>query len=141
MDEIDAYYKFQISSIGEKEKYNISPLFKEGNDKVLNQLFENYEKVIMHKVGPILDMDNYIHFSVNTAFGKDDKLNLLFIYSSKYPYGILKYSGNKDAVLFKITNDNTFEVFVFKNKAGNSLNYLQLMVDNDLPFIDMQIAS
>ncbi|MFD1631066.1 hypothetical protein [Pseudopedobacter beijingensis] len=141
MKEIDAYYKFQISSIDEKEKYKISPLFKEGNDKVLNQLFENYEKVIMHKVGPILDMDNYIHFSVNTAFGKDDKLNLLFIYSSIYPYGILKYSGNKDVVLFKITNDDTFEVFVFKNKAGNSLNYLQLMVDNDLPFIDMQIAS
>ena len=62
MGRVDAYYKFQISSIDEKEKYNISPLFKEGNDKVLNHLFENYEKVIMHKVGPILDMNNYIHF-------------------------------------------------------------------------------
>ena len=38
----------------------------------------------------------------------------------------------KDAVLFKIINDEIFEVFVFKNEKGNSLNYLQLLINGDL---------
>lgn len=134
MERIDAYYQFQINKINEVGiYYAITPLYKRGNDTLLNKLFECANQSKIRKIGPIPDMGDYISFDVNLSTREGVLLSISFQSSSlSYPYGIVRYPEMRDAVLFKIVNEEIFEVFVFKNEKGNSLNYLQLLINGDL---------
>ena len=63
MEELEAYYKFQIAKSKNTNVYNIIPLFKRGNNTVLNNLFEHSDDVRMVKTGPIGEMENYLSFN------------------------------------------------------------------------------
>ena len=47
-----------------------------------------------------------------------------------YPYGLVKCTGLKDAIIFRIEKD-VFHVFIAPNEKGHALNFLQLMMNGD----------
>ncbi|TKC01398.1 hypothetical protein [Pedobacter cryotolerans] len=133
MEGLDAYYKFEIQEIDNSENYKILPLFKRGNNMILNEIFASSEFLELTKIGPIADMNNYVAFEIKLK-AKFHKYLIVSLQSfdSILPFGVVKYENVKDAILFRITNENIFEIYVSANNKGHVLNYLQLMINGSL---------
>jgi hypothetical protein len=133
MSILTAYYKFQLVPANKTDGYTIKKIGKAGNSPHFNDLFI-YDKPVKYKIiwsnGII---DDYMVYPVSYATGHDDKRLLMFETASYlHPYGNINIAGSEDCTLFRISPDNTFEIFISADNANQTAQLLTMLIDGSL---------
>lgn len=132
MELITDYYEFKIVPNG--IRYLIKPIKKFGNQSLLNNIFKYHDKLWVHQCIPN-EIKDYVSYFIGTNNGLVSWLPLIFEMSlTNRGFGIFKSvnAEHNDAIIFKLDNEGTFEIFVIADKKADVLNYFQLMIAGDL---------
>lgn len=124
---LDACYTFEIDN-SNSIRCQIDRKLKKGNHDLFNKVYENHNKLWVHKVTP-LEISNYVGYVIGTSVGVVSWLPIVLETNTfAYPYGIVKtVTEHDDVILFKIVEENSFEVYILKDKKYDAINYLQLL--------------
>lgn len=130
---VHAYYlvKF-IYNKPSTGSFIIEPILKVGNQELLNRFFENKAIVKGSRVGPIEEMDGYIHYKMWYLSETLVKHSLL-LRSQTYvhPFGSVNTTSS-DCILFKDLGDGVMEIIISKDNVSQSAYILTLYSDGAL---------
>ena len=133
----DAYYKFKVITDSIKGQ-KIIPVSKMGNDRLFNLIFEKHKFLTFTNKPAVSDIEDYSCCMINYPHGLVSYLPVFFqSWTLNNKYGIIRHAELVDAKLFKLCEDNIFEVYILKDEKANLLNLLQLMHAGELD-ISMQ---
>lgn len=133
MRNIKYYSKFfRTQDANDPCVYNLERVEKWGNHELFNNVFEYHESARVNYYD-VPSMNNYLLYTVEGQPFRTKSFKILFEMSPvSYPYGIVRSEALDEVVLFKMTEVNTFEVYVIAKHASNVLNCFQLLIDGYL---------
>jgi hypothetical protein len=133
MSILTAYYKFQLVPSNKTDEYSIKRIMKAGNSPHFNDLFI-YDKPVKHKkIWSNGIIDDYVVYPISYGNGIDNKRLLMFETASfLHPYGNINIAGSKDCTLFRISPDNTFEIFISAGNTNQTGQLLTMLMDGSL---------
>lgn len=137
---IHAIYRFQLQQAWQTSMFLLQPILKRGNDVTLNQFFETKDLVSRKKIGPIKQIiDQYEAYPIVFLNNEGKKQTMVFeIGNKEMCIGVVKVVDNKkDCFLFKVVEENVFEVYVSVGNGTQSSQLLMMLMDG---YLDKEIA-
>ena len=126
MNLINAYYKFELSHDCKANQTSIIPMLKVGNHPIFNNLFTASNSLSLKKVGPVPEIYDYVAHILR--YEDEQGQNCLIVFETStvlYPFGVIKVNNpSNDCMLFRIGDDNVYEVFI---STGNVNHQSQLL--------------
>lgn len=131
---LKAALKFKISEIGEKNGLGITRLSKVGNSEPWNAVFEHTDRCFVRKIGPLDSAEDRIIYTIDfDRWSHKNKRTIVLQTSSfLYPIGIGHEASDKSTYLFRITDENVFEVFVADTTGIDDGILIQMFMDGSL---------
>lgn len=129
---ISAYYKFQLVK-DEKGTSKLNPKKRYLNDDSFNVVFENPDECKISIVGPCSDLNDYICYSIKFKdYEGGDGMILLSTSAGLLPFGVGRAIGSNDCLIWRMTGDDMFEVFVCLGMCDQSYQLLATVQDGTL---------
>lgn len=128
---ITAIYNFKLRAkqVG-TESYIIERLFKVGNNRVLNQVFEEYKSIVVKKIGPLNSAFGYTAYTFKGIKLDNGEEPIAFeVSTASGTVGLVRSSKKDDAILFKKFDEGIVEVYVFPDRYSSSSLLLQMLND------------
>lgn len=126
---MDAFYRFYLMYDKSSATYSMVPLEKMGNNKFMNQFFEERKDVKLKKIGPVDELGGYIGYTFSLS---DNKRSVFQTGVGLLPFGIVRSEGLNDAVLFVLKESLEFEVYVFNERGSDGIYLFQQLKDGEL---------
>ena len=126
---ISAYYKFQLIK-NEYGIYTLTPLFRYSHDESFDLIFEAPDECKIAVAGPCPDANDYICYSLRFKdYDRNDGLILLSTSAGLLPLGVGRALGSNDCFIWRMTEENIFEVFVCLGMCDQSYQMLSIVQD------------
>ncbi|SDL70333.1 hypothetical protein SAMN05421813_101280 [Daejeonella rubra] len=126
---ISAYYKFQLI----KEEFGIiklKPLFRYLNEDSFNLIFESPDACKISVIGPCPEVNGYICYSFKFKdYDQNDGMILLSTSAGLLPLGVGRALESNDCFIWRMTEENIFEVFVCMGMCDQSYQLLSSVQD------------
>jgi len=123
------YYEFRIQK-DEYGAWHLVPLFRYLNNEWLNCIFESPDSCKIQLIDPSDSTYGYLGYALQyNDFDNESGMIILSSSTGLIPWGIGRARGSKDAFIFRLSQDNLFETFIFPGMADQSYQLLMSIQD------------
>lgn len=125
---------FQLKVTDQPSLFNLTRVSKVGNSKPWDAVFSNPHHCSVRKIGPMDALGDRIVYAIdfNKNSRKDQGTIVLQTSSFLYPVGIGHEASDPCSYLFRIKDDNIFEVFVADISRIDDGILIQMFMDGSL---------
>jgi len=126
---VSAFYSLQLIDKGnDSGKFLVKRLQRVGYNAEMHKLFDNFQSIVVKKLGPIESACGYTGYSFEESGNGPVIFEMCF---GDENVGLVKTLYTDDAILFLQKQNAVFEIYVFEGKYSSSILLLQMLKDGE----------